>query len=160
MSLLTTLGDKECDGVKVSKKAMNRTLRGWEDAATALRTAVMCEVGREFDLDSKKDVTSVLVERGLLGGGADRLVTPSQLEELAYWHSLPTSRLASWPHPSNLLSAFCPCPGADRPQPAPRSSAEKACFIGVNWEEPVLLPPLDGLENRDGCAGAVLCSAA
>jgi hypothetical protein len=46
------------------------------------------------------------------------------------------------------LSAFCPCPGADRSQSAPRSSAERAHFIGINWEGPVPLPPLGSLENH------------
>lgn len=89
MALLITLGDKECDGVKVSKKAIYQTRRGWENDTVVLRNAVMAEAGREFDLDSKKKVTSVLEERGLLGDGKPRSGTPLQMEELAYRHPLP-----------------------------------------------------------------------
>jgi DNA polymerase-1 len=88
MGLLTTLGDKECDGVKVNKKAIYRTRQGWENDAAALRNAVISEAGREFDVDSKKEVASVLDERGLLGDGARRSVTPLQLEQLACQHPL------------------------------------------------------------------------
>jgi hypothetical protein len=54
------------------------------------------------------------------------------------------------------LSAFCPCPRADRPQLTPRSGAEKAHFMGVTWEGLALLPPLASLENhctRKGTGG-------
>lgn len=89
MALLITLGDKECDGVKVSKKAIYQTRRLWHDDAVVLRNAVITEAGREFDLDSRKEVTSVLAERGLLGDGKGRSVTPLQLEEIACRHPLP-----------------------------------------------------------------------
>ena len=83
MALLTTLGDKECDGVKINKKAIYRNRRGWQKDAAALRNAVIKEAGREFDVDSKKEVASVLDERGLLGDGGRRSVTPLQMEQLA-----------------------------------------------------------------------------
>src|SRR5882672_2153811 len=55
------------------------------------------------------------------------------------------------------LSAFCPCLGADRLKPTPSSCGKEPGFIGVNWEEPMLLPPMTGLENhctRKGTGGS------
>ena len=49
---------------------------------------------------------------------------------------LPAASLVDLPliHES-ILSAFCPCLVADRPQSAPRSYAERSSFIGLHWEE-------------------------
>jgi hypothetical protein len=46
--------------------------------------------------------------------------------------------------------AFCPCPGMDRSQSAPTSHMKNAGFIGVNWEELMLLPTMKRLENHCG----------
>jgi DNA polymerase-1 len=89
MGLLTMLGNKECEGVKVSKKAIGQTLRRWEHDAAVLRNAVMSEAGQTFDLDSKEEVTNVLQERGLLGHGGRHSATRTQLAELGQRHPLP-----------------------------------------------------------------------
>src|SRR2546425_12170748 len=61
----------------------------------------------------------------------------------------------------SALSAFCPCPCADRPQSAPWSCVKSADFIGGKWEELVLLPPMKGLKTcADRLYQAIILSAA
>jgi hypothetical protein len=45
-----------------------------------------------------------------------------------------------------LTSAFCPCPAVHRPQSTLRSCAKSA--IGIRWEELMLLPTRNSLENH------------
>jgi len=89
MALLATLGEKECDGIKVSSEAILRIQRTSEKEAAALRNRAIAEAGREFSLDSKEELTGLLRERGLLRDGAGRSVTRLELEQLACGHSVP-----------------------------------------------------------------------
>jgi DNA polymerase-1 len=88
MALLATLAEKECDGIKVSRDAILRIQRTSEKEVAALRNRAMDEAGRQFSLDSKEELTSLLREHGLRGG-AGRSVTRLELEQLACGHYLP-----------------------------------------------------------------------
>jgi DNA polymerase-1 len=89
MALLRTLVDKECNGVRLSIKAINRQREALAEEVNALRKAVTAEAGREFDLDSPLDTASALRGISSLAGRVGRRVTLIQLEELAGTHTLP-----------------------------------------------------------------------
>ena len=89
MALLRRLVDKECNGVRLSIKAVNRRREMLAEEVNALRKAVTAEAGRAFDLDSPLETASALRGISSLGGRVGRRVTLIQLEELAGTHTLP-----------------------------------------------------------------------
>ena len=79
MALLRRLVDKECNGVRLNIKAVNRRREALAEEVNALRKAVTAEAGREFDLDSPLDTASVLRGISSVGGRLGRRVTLIQL---------------------------------------------------------------------------------
>jgi DNA polymerase-1 len=87
MPCLTTLADKECDGVRLNIRAIHRRKRALAAKAEALKRAVVAQAGKEFDLDSPTETSNAL--RDISPLGARRRLTITQLEQLAGTHSLP-----------------------------------------------------------------------
>jgi DNA polymerase I len=89
MASLRTLADKECTGVRLNIKAVERRRKALLEGAAALRSAVFAEAGKEFDVDSLTEITNVLRGVGALGQQMRRMrLNHSQLEELASGHNL------------------------------------------------------------------------
>jgi DNA polymerase-1 len=90
MASLRTLADKESTGVRLNMKAVERKRKALSEAAAALRSAVLAEAGKEFDVDSLTEITNVLREVSALSQQRRRMpLNLSQLEELASSHNLP-----------------------------------------------------------------------
>jgi DNA polymerase-1 len=89
MVLLRALTDRECNGVRVEVKAMQRTRKAVAKQADALKRAVIAEVGREFDLDSSTDTASVLRAISPFGELAGSRISTAQLEQLGGTHYVP-----------------------------------------------------------------------
>jgi DNA polymerase-1 len=89
MALLRALAHKECDGVRLNIRAVHRRREALAQEAAALRSAVIAQVGREFDLDSPTETASALRGISPLGEQIGRRLTLTQLEQLVSAHSLP-----------------------------------------------------------------------
>ena len=90
MASLRTLADKESTGVRLNMRAVERRRRALSEASAALRSAVLAEAGKEFDVDSLTEITNVLREGSALSQQMRRMrLNLSQLEELASVHNLP-----------------------------------------------------------------------
>jgi DNA polymerase-1 len=90
MVLLRALARKECTGVRLNMAAVYRRRAVLTEETATLRSAVIAEAGKEFDIDSLAEITNVLRDIRPLGEQmrGRRLALP-QLEELAGTHSLP-----------------------------------------------------------------------
>lgn len=89
MPLLRTLVDKECNGVRLDIRAVNRRRESLAEEAASARKAVIAQAGREFDLDSPTDTANALRGISPFGERAGRRLTLAQLEQLAGAHDLP-----------------------------------------------------------------------
>ena len=90
MASLRTSADKECTGVRLNMKAVERRRKALLEGAAALRSAVFTEAGKEFDVDSLSEITNVLRGVGALAQQMRWMrLNLSQLEELASVHNLP-----------------------------------------------------------------------
>lgn len=89
MVLLRALVDKECNGVRLDIKAVDRRRRAFVEEVEALRRDVIAQAGKEFDLDSPTETASAVRGISSIGEQVGRRVTLTQLEELAGTHSLP-----------------------------------------------------------------------
>lgn len=89
MTLLRALADRECDGVRLNIKAVDRRREVLAAEAEAMRKTVITLAGKEFDVDSPTETASVLREISPLGEQAGRRLTVARLEQLAGRHSLP-----------------------------------------------------------------------
>jgi len=89
MVLLRALAGKECTGVRLNMAAVYRRREVLTEDAATLRSAVIAEAGKEFDIDSLAEITKVLRDISpLCEQIGRRRLTLSQLEELAGTHSL------------------------------------------------------------------------
>jgi DNA polymerase III epsilon subunit-like protein len=90
MASLRTLADKECSGVRLNMRAVNRRREALSEEVSTLRRAVRAEAGKEFDVDSLTEITNVLRDVSGLREQMGRMrLTLSRLEELAGVHNLP-----------------------------------------------------------------------
>ncbi len=84
MPLMRLLGDRECSGVRIDICAIVRKMDTLSMEIATARTAIFAKVGKQFDIDSPKDIEIVL--RGI-DGISDRIgrqsIRQSQLEQLA-----------------------------------------------------------------------------
>ena len=83
MALLRTLVHKECNGVRLNIKAVDRRKEVLAKEADALRRAVIAQAGKDFDLDSPIETSSVLRRISPFGERIGRRVTLAQLQQLA-----------------------------------------------------------------------------
>ena len=89
MVLLRALAGKECTGVRLNMAAVYRRREVLTEEAATLRSAVIAEAGKEFDIDSLAEITKVLRDISpLCEQIGRRRLTLAQLEELAGTHSL------------------------------------------------------------------------
>lgn len=90
MALLRALAGKECTGVRLNMAAVYRRREVLTEEAGTLRSAVIAEAGKEFDIDSLTEITNVLRDISpLCEQMGRRRLALSQLEELAGTHNLP-----------------------------------------------------------------------
>lgn len=89
MPLIRTLGDKELDGVRVNIKSIVRTKDALSSEAECARVSIVSKAGKQFDVDSMKDIATVF--RGI-EGLRERMgrqpLRQGQLEQLAQGHEL------------------------------------------------------------------------
>jgi|SRR5919109_1266400 DNA polymerase I-like protein with 3'-5' exonuclease and polymerase domains len=60
MPLMQLLGEKECEGVRVDATSIARTSKALVKEAEALKTSIFREAGTQFDVDSMKNVATIL----------------------------------------------------------------------------------------------------
>lgn len=84
MPLMQLLGDKECTGLRVNSRMIVRKMDVLAKAAAVARAVIVAKIGKQFDLDSLRDIDAVF---GSLDGIRDRIgrqsLRQNQLEQLA-----------------------------------------------------------------------------
>ena len=84
MPLMRLLGDKEFGGVRVDIGLIASTMDALLIEVDSARASIIAKVGRNFDLDSMKDIASILsAEEGLRDQIGRRPLRQNQLEQLA-----------------------------------------------------------------------------
>ncbi|PYT29601.1 MAG: hypothetical protein DMG57_11140 [Acidobacteria bacterium] len=89
MSILATLAEMECNGVRIDVKKIEISTKGLLTEADALKTLILEETGCDFDLDSPKATSDALRKvEPLQEWIGSRPLTQSEMEQLAWRHRL------------------------------------------------------------------------
>jgi len=92
MPLVRLLGDKELDGVRVNMRFILRTKDALASKAECAKVSIFATTGRQFDLDSMKDIAAVFSRiEGLREQVGQQPLRPAQLEQLAQRNELARS---------------------------------------------------------------------
>lgn len=89
MPLVRLLGDKELDGVRVNIKSIVGTKNALSSEAECARVSIFAKAGKQFDVDSMKDIATVFhATEGLRERIGRQPFRQGQLEQLAQGHEL------------------------------------------------------------------------
>jgi DNA polymerase-1 len=89
MPLVRLLRDKELDGVRVNMRFILRKKDALTSEAEGAKASILATTGRQFDLDSMKDIAAVFSSiEGLRERVGQQPLRPAQLEELAQRNEL------------------------------------------------------------------------
>jgi DNA polymerase I-like protein with 3'-5' exonuclease and polymerase domains len=140
MPLMRLLGDKECDGVRVDVRAIARMRDTVAKEAEASKTSIFAVAGTQFDVDSMKDVATILRRNE---GVRERMrrhgLRQGQLEQLAQENDL-ARKIVQYGRirkQIKLLDAICN--GAKNGKVFPIFSQMKASHGRISSSDPKLV---------------------
>ena len=89
MPLIRLLGDKELDGVRVNIRSIVRTKDALASDAECAKASILAKAGKQFDVDSMKDIATVFrATEGLRERIGRQPLRQGQLEQLAQGNEL------------------------------------------------------------------------
>jgi DNA polymerase-1 len=152
MPLMRLLGDKECDGVQMDIHAVTGQRDALAGEAETLKSQIFEKAGKQFDVDSMKDVTEVL--QGI-EGFRERIgrqpLRQAQLEQLALSSDLPRAIVQYGRIRKRVKHLEAICRGQKDGKVFPLFNQLKAPYGLISSADPRLFDPIVGLHP-----GAVL----
>jgi len=152
MPLMRLLGDKELDGVLVDIHSILRAKDAVADEIERARTSIFAIAGKQFDVDSMQDITTVfLATEGLQERMARQPLRQGQIEELAQGHVLARAIVHYRRLKQQIRQLEAICKAERNGKVFPLFSQVKASHGSISSSDPNLFTP-------DGCLprGAVL----
>lgn len=152
MPLMRLLGDKECDGVQMDIHAVTCQRDALAGEAETLKSRIFEKAGKQFDVDSMKDVTAVL--QGI-DGFRERIgrqpLRQVQLEQLAQSSDLSRAIVQYGRIRKRVKHLEAICKGQKDGKVFPLFNQLKAPYGLISSADPRLFDPIVGLHS-----GAVL----
>ncbi|MFH0996188.1 MAG: hypothetical protein V1844_11965 [Pseudomonadota bacterium] len=152
MPLMRLLGDKECDGVQMDIPAVTGMRDALAGEAETLKLRIFEKAGKQFDVDSMKDVTAVF--QGI-DGFRERIgrqpLRQAQLEQLAQSSDLPRAIVQYGRIRKRVKHLEAICKGQKDGKVFPLFNQLKAPYGLISSADPRLFDPIVGLHP-----GAVL----
>ncbi len=97
MPLIRLLGDKELDGVRVNIRSIVRTKDALASQAECSKAFIFAKAGKQFDVDSMKDIATVFrAIEGLRERIGRQPLRQGQLEQLAHGNTLTDDSRNGW----------------------------------------------------------------
>jgi hypothetical protein len=146
MPLLRLLGDKELDGVRVNIGVIMRTKDALASEVERARVSIIAEAGKQFDLDSMKDITTVFrAFDGLRDQIGRQPLRPGQLEQLAQGNELARAIVLYRRLQKQMRQLDAICKGEKYGKVFPLFSQLKAAHGSVSSADPRLFEPESAL---------------
>ena len=146
MPLIRLLGDKELDGVRVSISSIVRTKNALASEAECAKVSIFAKAGKQFDVDSMKDIATVLCAiEGLRERIGRQPLRHGQLEQLAQGNELARAIVQYRRLQKQVRQLDAICKGEENGRVFPLFSQVKAGHGTISSADPSLFDSDGGL---------------
>ena len=149
MPLMQLLGDKECDGIRVDLLSLQRKRDTLEREAQAKKKLIASMAGKQFDLDSMKEIATVF--RGI-DAIRERIgrqgLRQSQLEQLAQGSDLAREIVEYGRVQKEVRQLDAICKSAKKGKIFPLFSQVKAAHGTISSADPRIIDPLGAVPTE------------
>lgn len=146
MPLMRILGDKECDGVQLDIRSLQRRRDALASEADSKKASIVAMAGKHFDLDSMKEIGAVF--RGI-DSVRDRIgrqaIRQGHLEQLAQGNALARAIVEYGRVQKCVRQLEAICKGEKNGRVFPLFSQVKAAYGTISSADPRLFEPVGGV---------------